>query len=188
LRYVFTASNPSIHCVRHAVSIDEYRSFFAQNLFKHRAGQDIKEVWFAGVHCDIGGGYCEEESGLAKIALQWMMVQARDVEGGDILFNPSRVMRLFKGDHGPNHAAVIHQSMTWKWWPAELFPKQRFGSPLPLPHLFRKRYLVARTAGNRSMPKCRLHQSVIRRLEEKGLDYAPRNLPREFDIEPEVAF
>jgi hypothetical protein len=27
--------------------------------------QDVREVWFAGVHGDVGGGYPEAESGLA---------------------------------------------------------------------------------------------------------------------------
>src|SRR6267154_6235451 len=30
--------------------------------------QDVKEVWFAGVHSDVGGSYPEPESQLSKIA------------------------------------------------------------------------------------------------------------------------
>src|SRR5713101_4776172 len=52
VRFPFTkaTNNPDIHIVRHAVSIDERRTFFRQNLFgrPHDPQQDIKEVWFAG--------------------------------------------------------------------------------------------------------------------------------------------
>jgi len=34
----------------------------------------ISQVWFAGVHCDVGGGYPQD--GLAYHALQWMMERA----------------------------------------------------------------------------------------------------------------
>ena len=39
--------------------------------------QDVKQVWFAGVHSDIGGGYPESESGAAKFPLNWMVDEAR---------------------------------------------------------------------------------------------------------------
>ena len=38
--------------------------------------QDLRQVWFRGVHSDVGGSYPEKQSGLAKIALEWMMVEA----------------------------------------------------------------------------------------------------------------
>jgi hypothetical protein len=37
---------------------------------------DNLQVWFPGVHCDVGRGYPEEESGLSKLALQWMLGEA----------------------------------------------------------------------------------------------------------------
>lgn len=56
----YTAQFPDIQVVRHAVSIDERRAFFRQNLIHPlppSCGQDLKEVWFAGVHSDVGGSY-----------------------------------------------------------------------------------------------------------------------------------
>lgn len=38
--------------------------------------QDALQVWFAGVHADIGGGYLEKESGLSKFPLLWMIHEA----------------------------------------------------------------------------------------------------------------
>ncbi|MFD0555204.1 phospholipase effector Tle1 domain-containing protein [Streptomyces rectiviolaceus] len=37
-------------------------------------GQELKQVWFAGVHTDVGGGY--PEKGLSDITLLWMIRQA----------------------------------------------------------------------------------------------------------------
>ena len=36
--------------------------------------QTIKQVWFAGAHSDVGGGYAEP--GLSDIAFNWMMRSA----------------------------------------------------------------------------------------------------------------
>jgi len=38
--------------------------------------KDVREVWFAGDHSDVGGGHGEAESGLAKISLKWMIGEA----------------------------------------------------------------------------------------------------------------
>lgn len=74
--------NPDVAHVRHAISIDERRIKFPVELWQTPAGaedQDVKEVWFAGVHSDVGGGYTEEESGLSKIALEWMLHEAQQL-------------------------------------------------------------------------------------------------------------
>lgn len=188
LRYCFTASNPSADVVRHAISIDERRAFFCQNLFKHRENQDIKEVWFAGVHSDVGGGYRDEEAGLSKEALQWMMVQARDVDDGGLLFNEARVDRVLAGDRQSWHLGQLHKSLTWPWYALEFFPKENSWTRVPSPHLFRRRYPVVRSSGQANVPKLKVHESVVNRMSEKRLKYSPSNLPTEFEVEPIVKF
>ena len=80
VQFPFTTAtkNPDLSVVRHAVSIDERRAFFRQNLFglPHDPSQDIQEAWFAGVHSDVGGSYPEAESQLSKITLRWMLCEA----------------------------------------------------------------------------------------------------------------
>ena len=39
-----------------------------------------KQVWFPGVHSDVGGGYPESESGLADLALDWMLSEAGAID------------------------------------------------------------------------------------------------------------
>jgi len=61
-----------------ALAIQERRSDFRANLWEKRnssAGQTLEQVWFAGVHSDVGGGY--EESGLSDISFEWMAEKAK---------------------------------------------------------------------------------------------------------------
>jgi uncharacterized protein (DUF2235 family) len=62
LKLPYSANNPDIAIGRHAVSIDERRAFFRSNLWRpdpptpDSGPKDLKQVWFPGVHCDVGGG------------------------------------------------------------------------------------------------------------------------------------
>lgn len=74
--FLFHDTEPSkiIRQARHAVSIDEDREDFCPTLWDEKPGMDLKQLWFSGVHSDIGGGY--KESGLSDCSLQWMLEQA----------------------------------------------------------------------------------------------------------------
>ncbi|OYP32940.1 DUF2235 domain-containing protein [Rhodopirellula sp. MGV] len=183
LRYAYSANNPSVSVVRHAVAIDEYRAFFTQNLFTRRDDQDFKEVWFAGSHSDVGGGYPESHSGLAKITMKWMVMQA--FQAG-VVFDPDRVQSLLAGSQVEIDGDEIHPSLTWRWWLAELFPKQTFGMRIPRPHLARRRRVLARSSGKREPQRPLIHETAVRRYEDRTQKYRPRNWPREFDVEPEI--
>lgn len=61
----------------HALAVDEKRKPFMPTLWQqqpHAPGQKMEQVWFAGVHTNIGGGY--ENSGLSDIAFLWMKQKA----------------------------------------------------------------------------------------------------------------
>jgi hypothetical protein len=63
------------HC-SHAMSLDERRETFAVTRLDPKNEHDfIHEVWFRGVHSDIGGGNRNEAR--SNIALQWMVEQGR---------------------------------------------------------------------------------------------------------------
>lgn len=124
----FSAYNPSVEHVRHAVSIDERRAFFRTNLFRRPTSvekqTDIVEVWFPGVHCDVGGGYVESQSGLSKLALEWMMVEAR--EQGLALDLGKAASLLVEGSNSEKEDAnaMLHESLSGWWWLAEIVPKK----------------------------------------------------------------
>ena len=69
---------PAYRHVRHALALDELRWPYEPRLYIDPKFPDdertFKQVWFAGVHSDIGGGY--RESGLANASLHWMLREA----------------------------------------------------------------------------------------------------------------
>jgi len=74
----FTRKLPNVNTARHAVAFDEKRSKYRPNLWTASGGLDgdVRTVWFAGVHADVGGGYPATERGLADITLEWMLDSA----------------------------------------------------------------------------------------------------------------
>ncbi len=92
-----------------AVSIDEQRRQFPPSLWREPAGEDrITQVWFAGVHSDVGGSYAE--AGLSDIALTWMLEKAR-----------AKGLRLkpgWKDSLRPDAFGQIHESRRgfWRAW------------------------------------------------------------------------
>lgn len=62
----------------HAVAIDEKRNQFRPALWetKPEDADRVEQVWFAGVHSNVGGGY--PDAGLSDIALEWMLERAKE--------------------------------------------------------------------------------------------------------------
>lgn len=77
-RHVFhdTELSGIVQTARHALAIDEHRAPFAPTLWLEKAkpNQTVEQVWFAGVHSDVGGGYPETQ--LSDIPLEWMIREA----------------------------------------------------------------------------------------------------------------
>ena len=107
----YTFANDHVEIVRHALALDEHRAMFVQNLWREPTPEDpptkhstnVRQVWFAGVHADIGGGYPEAERGLSLIPLAWMRDQA---EQAGLIFRPKLTARLFAGADDATTTAV----------------------------------------------------------------------------------
>ncbi len=120
----YTAVNPDIATVRHAVSIDERRAFYRQNLWRGADPGQCREVWFAGVHSDVGGGYAESDNGLSQITLEWMLCEA--IQHGLLIDLEDAAHLLgYKGTGyvRPNPDAEPHNSLCGAWWILEYLPK-----------------------------------------------------------------
>ena len=61
--------SPCVVAGYHAMAIDEVRKFFP--VLKWNKEARVQQLWFAGVHSDIGGGY--RETALSDISLKWMI-------------------------------------------------------------------------------------------------------------------
>jgi uncharacterized protein (DUF2235 family) len=86
---------------RHAVAIDERRLSFVPTLWKPNPNVDMQQVWFPGVHADVGGGY--GRAGLSDGALLWMIEEAR---GAGLAFEPDAVAQII-----PHAQDVLHDSV-----------------------------------------------------------------------------
>ncbi len=79
--FLDTTIHPCINHGYHAVCIDERRAQFKPTLWTRSDGSalenndQVQQVWFPGVHCDVGGSY--PESGLSDITLSWMLRKAK---------------------------------------------------------------------------------------------------------------
>jgi uncharacterized protein (DUF2235 family) len=69
-----------------ALAIDEERTSFAPELWEEPGmalpastkKERLSQVWFAGVHANVGGGYPDDS--LANVSLSWMMAEAADFD------------------------------------------------------------------------------------------------------------
>ncbi|PHR86350.1 MAG: hypothetical protein COA80_19720 [Leeuwenhoekiella sp.] len=192
--HAFTSRNASVESVAHAVAIDERRTMFRPRLWpadqQYRGNpfnksaakpQDVAEVWFAGGHGDVGGGYPEGQSALCKVPLVWMIEQAK---GCDLRFRQQSINSVVMGEpdgiryQRPDPLGQAHETMTLGWALLEFVPRRKpagssrlsiLGLILPL---FERRHIP---------PGSRLHASVIERRDR--LDYRAANIPRIFTVE-----
>jgi uncharacterized protein (DUF2235 family) len=99
-----TELSGSVKRAAHALAIDERRAPFAPSLWSAvpKQGQVVEQVWFPGVHSDVGGGYAEVA--LSDIALEWMIGRAR---AAGLAFGDSL---LAANPLAPDPAGTMHDS------------------------------------------------------------------------------
>ncbi len=123
----------------HAVAIDEMRKPFVPTFWTVRKDRDlpkeqeVEQVWFPGVHSNIGGGY--DSTGLSDVALAWMIARVQEKTG--LRFNEEEVLRtvwpcpaatLYRSSKGgpftaarkimPGDVDLVRSrfSRAWRWW------------------------------------------------------------------------
>ena len=122
--FLDTNLHPDIQAAYQALAIDEKRSEFAPTLWTtpSSATQIVEQIWFPGVHCDVGGGYAAH--GLSDVALGWMMGKAA---AAGLVFDPKLASLYPPLDTPPMLSNpkwaldVMHESWTALWG----FPKAR---------------------------------------------------------------
>ena len=134
----------------HALAIDDARQAFEPVLW---VGPDdrIEQVWFAGAHSNVGGGYPKQ--GMSLVALDWMLAHA--AESG---------LRLHKMDRELFHCHASVDDMLYN-------PRGGLGAFYRWAPRDIRRYC----ARNGIAP--RIHLSVAERIAHATDDYAPGNIP-----------
>lgn len=147
-RFHDTSLHPNVRFGYHALAIDEQRESFAPALWDAREG--IEQVWFAGVHADIGGGY--HETGLSDLGLAWMLkkLQAHGILFGDCACRENGVPNIT----GDPLMTPMHDS-------------------------YKPPFVTARPAVRAILPSAAIHVSVQQRWDEGRPPYRPGNLPAE---------
>ncbi|MGH7618683.1 MAG: DUF2235 domain-containing protein, partial [Gemmatimonadaceae bacterium] len=89
----------------HALAIDEARAPFAPCIWEQAPvdGQTVVQVWFSGVHSNVGGGY--PNTGLSDIALDWMR---RRAEGAGLAFDADYLTAILQC----NDRGTLYNSFT----------------------------------------------------------------------------
>jgi hypothetical protein len=139
---------------RHALSLDDERLTFHPVLFRHRDGEDsgrIRELWFAGMHSDVGGGYPDDS--LAGVPLGWMVEEA---EAAGLRFHREALAqgRTVASPFGACHDSRAGLGVFYRYAPR---PVRRDGPQGPEPPA--------------------VHPSVRRKIADGTDAYAPVALP-----------
>jgi uncharacterized protein (DUF2235 family) len=153
--------HPLVHHACHALSVDDQRHTFHPVLWnehKLAPGQTIEQVWFAGVHSNVGGGYPKDQ--MALVALNWMMTKA-------------------------SQQGVFFIDAMWEGYRREADVHSRlYDSRAGLGAYYR--YLprdVKKICLEHGIAQAKIHVSVFDRIQRASDGYAPFNLPDDFVME-----
>ena len=220
LRFVDQKPTKNVRHACHALSIDDERVSFRPLLWDERGvkgdtdeeeagiegdenGSDgtreptrIEQVWFAGVHADVGGGYPRSE--LALVSLDWMMskVEVRTKGGSGLHFMPANreEYRQRANWHGVQHDSRSGVRAYYRYSPRNI---DRVWKEATKPKRHRsvlkrmQKYIIRLWKGAAKLeegtePEAdtgpKIHYSVLERLKKNIVPYAPTALPRVYDV------
>ena len=193
----------NVRFARHALSIDDERDAFHPLLWdewdwaekarkRHpnnltaqtRFNRRVQQVWFAGVHSDVGGGYPDES--LSYVSLAWMMQEATE-KGVRFLDEARDRIQRVSNSLGPIHNSRGGLASYYRFQPRRIeafFHKSALGArAFELTRTYREPI-----QGERKYPpqgyllSCKVHESVLARIAKATDDYAPIVLPPTFSI------
>ena len=152
----------NVESARHALCLDDERTTFHPIRFDmtDEKTDRIREVWFAGVHSDVGGGY--PDASLAYVPLHWMAEEAQratvDSDGrktGGLRFAPDALdgFRDAASALGPMHDLRAGLAVLYRYEPRPIGEDRASGGP-PV-----------------------IHRSVAEKMVFGSENYAPITLP-----------
>lgn len=181
--------NPRVKCARHALAIDDERQTFFPLLWDEDSDSEqkksrefgypldrVKQVWFAGMHSNVGGGYADDA--LSMVPLCWMAEEAAArglrfqkhmrLSGGNIpdLWRERAASCAPMGDSRRGMAAY------YRYHPRPIARlsgiQDRSNEPDP------------RSLVTIKLPK--IHESVFERIRDARDSYAPFGLPEKYVV------
>lgn len=179
--------NPKIVRACHALSLDDERTTFHPVLWNERnefsahvdesgrrytASERISQVWFAGMHANVGGGYPDDS--MAYVPLLWIMNEARSC---GLLFKAApkadpdafRHTSTARDDQGRMYDSRTGLASYYRYGPRKV--SQLCNSPARL-----------RGGGEVFISTPKIHESVFNRIAQNVRFYAPAGLPATYEI------
>jgi uncharacterized protein (DUF2235 family) len=167
---------PNVERIRHAVALDDERNTFYPLLFneanlpgrnetsEHIDQERVTQVWFAGMHSNVGGGYPDDA--LSGVSLCWMMEQAKQY-GLLLKEDAEKDARLSANALGKMYDSRKGLSGFYRYFPRRM-------AILTNNTFDRKRPCV--------IPRPKIHESVMRRIEKSIDGYAPIGFPLRYAV------
>ena len=157
--------SPVVQRACHALAVDDQRQSFHPLLWTERPEDRarISQVWFAGAHANVGGGYPKQ--GMSLVALDWLLTEA---EQAGVMFN----------QHGLRLNASERQSFREHASVDDKLYDPRAG--LGFFYRWKIRDIDAMCRAHNIFPK--IHVSVLERVAHGTDDYSPGNLPARAQI------
>ena len=143
----------------HALAIDDERRTFHPELWNEagaREGQ-IDQVWFAGVHSNVGGGY--PKHGMSLMTLDWMMNEAEKC-GLRFIQAAREYVRAQRDVHSKLYDSRSGLAVYYRWDPRN----------------------IAQICMDHGIEKPRIHASVFERIAFRTDGYAPGNIPANLEV------
>lgn len=153
-----------------ALAIDDERTAFWPYVWqekniegaKDRTPDNVNQVWFTGMHANVGGGY--ERDGLAGIPLHWLMQQA---EEKGLVFNSdaAQIVQNSSHIHGRMYDTRLGLKMIYRYHPREI-----------------EKLCKTNKGQSILLDKIKIHNSVIERMFHRTANYTPTFIPSRFDV------
>lgn len=156
--------SPRVDRACHALALDDERRTFHPVLWNERDSlhpERISQVWFAGAHSDVGGGYAQDA--LAYVSLAWMMQEA---QRAGLRFKPGALaeVQATANLHGELHDSRSGLARYYRYAPRELAA------------------LCDDDYNKVHIARPKVHQSVLARIEAQSVPYAPLGIPAAYDV------
>lgn len=178
--------NPKIRKARHALAIDDERATFHPVLWdedtantqpsgasRQSGDEQLLQVWFTGVHSNVGGGYPDDS--LANISLAWMMSEAKEA---GLIFKDmpdAEPDALISTDSAKDKDGRLYDSRSglggyYRYSPRKI---QDFYDAMPV--TFDK-------GKPNPKPVPKIHEAVFGRIKLGAHFYAPIGFPKNYEV------
>ncbi len=150
---------PQIKNACQALAIDDERTAFWPKVWNEKESPEtrIEQVWFSGMHSNVGGGY--ERQGMANVTLHWMMLRAQD---HGLTFKKDIVDQVYADSniHGRLYNSRDGLAIYYRYHPRN----------------------IKKLCSNKLRGNIKIHCSTFERMRKRTGNYAPVYLPDEFEI------